>query len=53
MIDVADILMQQNPDLTREEAEELLAEKKTTFGEPEVVETPENTLLQALSKPVE
>ena len=53
MIDVADILMQQNPDLTREEAEELLAEKKTTFGEPEVVETPENTLLQALAKPVE
>ena len=53
LIDKADILMQQNPDLTREEAEELLAEKKTTFGEPEVVETPENTLLQALAKPVE
>ena len=53
IIDLADILMQKNPDLTREEAEEILAEKKTTFGEPEVVETPENTLLAALAKPVE
>ena len=40
--------------LTREESEEILAEKKTTFGEPEEeTETPENTLLQALAKPVE
>ena len=53
IIDLADIMMQKNPDLTREEAEELLAEKKTTFGEPEETETPENTLLQALAKPVE
>jgi len=50
LIDLTDILMQQNPDLTREGAEELLASKKTTFGEEE---TPENTLLQALAKPVE
>ena len=55
IIDLADIVMQKNPDLTREEAEEILAEKKTTFGEPEEVEaeTPQNTLLAALSKPVE
>ena len=52
LIDLADILMQKNPDLTREEAEELLAEKKTTFGE-EPKEEPQNTLLQALAKPVE
>ena len=55
IIDIADIVMAKNPDLTREEAEELLSEKKTTFGEPEEVEaeTPQNTLLAALSKPVE
>ena len=54
IIDLADIMMQKNPDLTREEAEELLAEKKTTFGEePEEAETPESSLLQALAKPVE
>ena len=53
IIDLADILMQKNPDLNREEAEEILAEKKTTFGEPEVVETPESALLTALAKPVE
>jgi len=53
IIDLADVLMQKNPDLTRDEAEELLGEKKTTFGEPEVAETPENTLLAALAKPVE
>ena len=54
IIDLADIMMQKNPDLNREEAEELLLTKKTTFGEPEEeAETPENTLLQALAKPVE
>ena len=54
IIDLADIMMQKNPDLTREEAEELLATKKTTFGEePEEAETPESSLLQALAKPVE
>ena len=53
LIDLADILMQQNPDLDRDEAEELLATKKTTFGEPEEVETPQSTLLSALAKPVE
>ena len=51
IIDLADILMQKNPDLTREEAEEILAEKKTTFGEPEVVEET-NPLLSALQSPV-
>ena len=54
LIDLADIMMQKNPDLTREEAEELLADKKTTFGEePEEIATPESSLLQALAKPVE
>ena len=50
IIDLADIMMQKNPDLTREEAEELLAEKKTTFGEPEEVEET-NPLLAALQSP--
>tara|TARA_R100001594_G_scaffold141581_1_gene187709 strand:- start:437 stop:1768 length:1332 start_codon:yes stop_codon:yes gene_type:complete len=52
LIDLADILMAKNPDLTREEAEEILAEKKAPATE-EVDEGPENTLLAALSKPVE
>ena len=43
--------MQKNPDLNRDEAEEILAEKKTTFGEPEVVEET-NPLLSALQSPV-
>ena len=52
LIDLADILIQKNPDLTREEAEDILAEKKSTFGEPEEKEVV-NPLLEALSKPVE
>ena len=52
IIDLADIMMQKNPDLDREEAEELLATKKTTFGEEEATE-PVNPLLEALAKPVE
>ena len=50
IIDVADILMQKNPDLDRKEAEELLAEKS---GIEEEAEAPESALLQALAKPVE
>ena len=49
LIDLADIMMQKNPDLTREEAEEILAEKTT----PATEEGPQNTLLEALAKPVE
>ena len=50
LIDLADILMQQNPDLDRAEAEaELELRKKVE----EVKESPESALLQALSKPVE
>ena len=49
LIDLADILMAKNPDLTREEAEEILAEKKAPVSE----EAPQNTLLEALAKPVE
>ena len=49
LIDLADIMMQKNPDLTREEAEEKLAEKTTPVTE----EGPQNTLLEALAKPVE
>ena len=43
--------MQKNPDLNREEAEEILAEKKAPVivGEEESV----NPLLSALTKPVE
>ena len=51
IIDLADILMAKNPDLNREEAEELLAEKKAPVTEE--AETPENTFLAALAKPVE
>ena len=51
LIDLADIMMQKNPDLTREEAEEILAEKKAPTATKE--ETPESTLLSALQKPVE
>ena len=51
IIDLADILMQRNPDLNREEAEEILAEKKAPITEEE---TPiANPLLSALTKPVE
>ena len=54
LIDKADILMQQNPDLTREEAEDHLFDRKETeMEDDEEAETPENTLLQALAKPVE
>ena len=54
LIDLADVMMQKNPDLTREEAEEILAEKKTTFGEePEEAEAPQSALLSALARPVE
>ena len=51
IIDLADILMAKNPDLTREEAEEILSEKKAPVTEGE--EAPTNTLLAALAKPVE
>ena len=51
LIDLADILMAKNPDLNREEAEEILAEKKAPVTEEE---TPiANPLLSALTKPVE
>ena len=52
IIDLADILMQRNPDLTRDEAEEILAEKKAPVSTEEVA-TPESNLLAALAKPVE
>ena len=51
IIDLADILMQKNPDLNREEAEKILSKKQTSFGEEP--EEPVNPLLQALAKPVE
>ena len=50
LIDLADILMQQNPDLTREEAETHLKERKKV---EEVKEDSGSALLQALAKPVE
>ena len=59
LIDLADIMMQKNPDLTREEAEELLSQKKSTSPdaaqfkeEEEEAEDEVNPLLKALSKPV-
>ena len=53
IIDLADILMAKNPDLNREEAEEILAEKKAPVTIDEEAETPENTFLAALAKPIE
>ena len=54
LIDKADILMQQNPDLTREEALDILFEKQDTEMEAEEEpEAPESALLQALQRPVE
>ena len=50
LIDLADILMQQNPDLTREEAE---AELELRKKEEEVKEDAGSALLQALERPVE
>ena len=46
-------MMQRNPDLTREEAEDYLFDRKSVEMEDDEEETPENTLLQALAKPVE
>ena len=48
MIDVADILMQKNPDLTREEALEFLEERKQVTPE-----APQSTLLEELATPPE
>ena len=50
LIDLADILMQQNPDLTREEAE---AELELRKKEEESPEPTGNILLEALAKPTE
>ena len=50
IIDEADIMMQINPDLNREEALEHLEERKVA---PAVEETNGSALLQALAKPVE
>ena len=50
LIDLADILMQQNPDLDRAEAEAYLEERKKV---EEVKEDSGSALLQALAKPVE
>ena len=48
MIDVADILMQKNPDLTRDEALEFLEERKQVTPEAQ-----QSTLLEALATPTE
>ena len=54
LIDLADIMMQKNPDLTREEAEDYLFDRKAVeMEDADEEETPANTLLQALAKPVE
>ena len=53
LIDKADILMQQNPDLTREAAEDYLFDRQQVEMVDADEETPENTLLSALQRPVE
>ena len=52
IIDLADILMQKNPDLTREEAEDHLFDRQQVEM-VDIEEEPENPLLAALAKPVE
>ena len=54
LIDKADIMMQKNPDLTREEAEDYLFDRKEQELETEEAEeAPGSALLQALERPVE
>ena len=53
LIDLADIMMQKNPELTRDEAEDYLFDRKPVEMEAGEEETPANTLLEALAKPVE
>ena len=54
LIDLADIMMQKNPDLTREEAEDYLFDRQQVeMVDADEEETPESTLLSALQKPVE
>jgi hypothetical protein len=54
LIDLADVLMHKNKDLTREEAEEILSEKKTTSKDAaqfkDEPEEEKNPLLSILSK---
>ena len=50
LIDLADIIMQQNPDFDRAEAETYLEERNKIEETPDA---PENALLKALQKPVE
>ena len=52
IIDLADIMMQRNPDLTREEAEDHLFDRQQVEM-VDIEEEPENPLLAALAKPVE
>jgi hypothetical protein len=55
LIDKADIMMQRNPDLTREEAEDYLFDRQETeiVDDEQEEQTAENTLLSALQRPVE
>ena len=53
IIDLADIMMQKNPDLTREEAlEHLEVRKAIPVSTGEAEELSANPLLEALTKPV-
>ena len=52
IIDLADIMMQRNPDLTREEAEDHLFDRQQVEM-VDTEDTPESSLLAALAKPVE
>tara|TARA_R110002012_G_scaffold182_4_gene678 strand:- start:403 stop:1752 length:1350 start_codon:yes stop_codon:yes gene_type:complete len=53
LIDKADILMQRNPDLTREEALDHLFDREDEVTEEEPEASPGSALLEALAKPVE
>ena len=53
LIDKADILMQQNPDLTREEALDHLFDREDEVTEEEPEASPGSALLEALAKPIE
>ena len=53
LIDKADILMQRNPDLTREEALDHLFDREDEVTEEEPEASPGSALLEALAKPIE
>ena len=54
LIDLADIMMQRNPDLTREEAEDYLFDRREVeMEDADEAPSAESTLLSSLQRPTE